>query len=79
MRYLALACDYDETLAHAGIVLEITIASIESLLASDRKLIVVTGDAKTWACHLRGGDYSQWFSVSRTKIRSGFASSHHLS
>ena len=43
MRYLALACDYDETLAHAGKVLEITIASLESLLASDRKLIVVTG------------------------------------
>ena len=43
MRYLALACDYDGTLAHAGMVAETTIAALESLLASGRKLILVTG------------------------------------
>src|SRR5215208_6066916 len=43
MRYLALACDYDGTLAHAGTISETTIAALEKLLASGRKLILVTG------------------------------------
>jgi hydroxymethylpyrimidine pyrophosphatase-like HAD family hydrolase len=43
MRYLALACDYDGTLAHAGRVADKTIAALERLRASGRKLILVTG------------------------------------
>ncbi|HUR71086.1 MAG TPA: HAD family hydrolase [Candidatus Limnocylindrales bacterium] len=43
MRYLALACDYDGTLAHDGTISETTIAALENLLASGRKLILVTG------------------------------------
>jgi hydroxymethylpyrimidine pyrophosphatase-like HAD family hydrolase len=43
MRYLALACDYDGTLAHHGRVDESTLAAVERLLASGRKFIMVTG------------------------------------
>src|SRR5689334_24018437 len=43
MRYLALATDYDGTLAHHGRVDEPTLAALERLLASGRKLILVTG------------------------------------
>src|SRR5437588_10161050 len=43
MRYLALACDYDGTLAHHGAVDEPTVAALERLLASGRKLVLVTG------------------------------------
>lgn len=43
MRYLALACDYDGTLAHAGRVADRTISELERLRATGRKLILVTG------------------------------------
>lgn len=43
MRYLALACDYDGTLAHDGRVDEETIAALNRLRESGRKLILVTG------------------------------------
>ncbi len=43
MRYLALACDYDGTIAHHGHVDEATIAALERLKASGRKLVLVTG------------------------------------
>jgi HAD superfamily hydrolase (TIGR01484 family) len=43
MRYLALATDYDGTLATHGRVDEPTLAALERLLASGRKLILVTG------------------------------------
>jgi hydroxymethylpyrimidine pyrophosphatase-like HAD family hydrolase len=43
MRYLALACDYDGTLASDGQVSSGTVAALERLLASGRKLILVTG------------------------------------
>ncbi len=43
MRYLALAADYDGTLATDGIVTPETVSAIERLLASGRKLILVTG------------------------------------
>jgi hydroxymethylpyrimidine pyrophosphatase-like HAD family hydrolase len=43
MRYLALAADYDGTLATDGRVDEATIAGLERLLASGRKIILVTG------------------------------------
>jgi HAD superfamily hydrolase (TIGR01484 family) len=43
MRYLALACDYDGTLATHGQVDAATLAALERLLASGRKLILVTG------------------------------------
>ncbi|MDQ2839909.1 MAG: HAD-IIB family hydrolase, partial [Acidobacteriota bacterium] len=43
MRYLALASDYDGTLAHDGIVDEQTLKSLERLRHSGRKLILVTG------------------------------------
>src|SRR2546427_8166000 len=43
MRYLALACDYDGTLAHDGRVSEETLAALEHVRNSGRKLIMVTG------------------------------------
>lgn len=43
MRYLALACDYDGTLATNGQVDAATLAVLERLLASGRRLILVTG------------------------------------
>src|SRR5262245_55643942 len=43
MRYLALACDYDGTLATEGRVAEETCAALDRLLASGRKLLLVTG------------------------------------
>lgn len=43
MRYLALAADYDGTLATAGTVGHATIEGMERLVASGRKLIVVSG------------------------------------
>ena len=43
MRYLALATDYDGTLARDGRVDAPTLAALESLRASGRKLIMVTG------------------------------------
>src|SRR5215510_11519373 len=43
MRYHALACDYDGTLAHNGRVNDETVAALERLRASGRRLIMVTG------------------------------------
>ncbi|MDO8945124.1 MAG: HAD-IIB family hydrolase, partial [Desulfobacterales bacterium] len=43
MRYLVLATDYDGTLAHHGLVSEPTLAALERLKHSGRKLILVTG------------------------------------
>jgi HAD superfamily hydrolase (TIGR01484 family) len=43
MRYLALATDYDGTLAHHGRVSDETLSGLEKFLASGRKLILVTG------------------------------------
>jgi HAD superfamily hydrolase (TIGR01484 family) len=43
MRYLALACDYDGTLAHDGRVNEATLAALKEVRKSGRKLILVTG------------------------------------
>ena len=43
MRYTALACDYDGTLAWDGLVTENTLAALDRLLASGRRLILVTG------------------------------------
>lgn len=43
MRYLALASDYDGTLARDGVVDEETIHALERLIHSGRKLILVTG------------------------------------
>jgi HAD superfamily hydrolase (TIGR01484 family) len=43
MRYLALAIDYDGTLAHHGHVDEPTLAALGKLRGSGRKLILVTG------------------------------------
>jgi hydroxymethylpyrimidine pyrophosphatase-like HAD family hydrolase len=43
MRYLALCCDYDGTLAHHGRVDSATLAGLEKLLASGRRLVMVTG------------------------------------
>ena len=43
MRYHALACDYDGTLARNGRVDGRTLAALERLLATGRKLILVTG------------------------------------
>ena len=43
MRYLALCTDYDGTLASDGQLLPDTIAALERLLASGRRLVLVTG------------------------------------
>src|SRR5262245_31409290 len=43
MRYQALATDYDGTLAHHGRVNEPTVKSLEALLGTGRRLIMVTG------------------------------------
>jgi len=43
MRYLALACDYDGTLASDGSVDAMTIAALERVRDSGRRLILVTG------------------------------------
>ncbi len=43
MRYVALACDYDGTLAHDGTVADETVVALERLRESGRKLILVTG------------------------------------
>jgi HAD superfamily hydrolase (TIGR01484 family) len=43
MRYLALCCDYDGTLAHHGQLDEPTIAALERLKQSGRRLVMVTG------------------------------------
>jgi hydroxymethylpyrimidine pyrophosphatase-like HAD family hydrolase len=43
MRFLALAADYDGTLAHHGTVDEATIAALQRVRASGRRLLLVTG------------------------------------
>ncbi len=43
MRYLALAADYDGTLAHHGRIDDPTLAALRRLRASGRKLVMVTG------------------------------------
>jgi hydroxymethylpyrimidine pyrophosphatase-like HAD family hydrolase len=43
MRYHVLACDFDGTLARHGKVDEDTLAALEKLLATGRKLLLVTG------------------------------------
>lgn len=43
MRYLALACDYDGTLAHHGRVCASTVAALERVRASGRRLLLVSG------------------------------------
>ncbi len=43
MRFQVLACDYDGTLASLGRVAERTVAAIERLRSSGRKLVLVTG------------------------------------
>src|SRR5262245_54913310 len=43
MRYHALACDYDGTIAWDGTVTERTIESLSDVKKSGRKLILVTG------------------------------------
>jgi hydroxymethylpyrimidine pyrophosphatase-like HAD family hydrolase len=43
VRLLALACDYDGTLAHHGAVDDRTIAALERVVAAGRHLLLVTG------------------------------------
>jgi len=43
MRYHALACDYDGTIAHNGRVDAATIESLKAFLATGRRLVLVTG------------------------------------
>ncbi|MEJ7729070.1 MAG: hypothetical protein WKG00_07640 [Polyangiaceae bacterium] len=42
MRYQVLCTDYDGTIAHDGVVDEATVAALERLLASGRRLVLVT-------------------------------------
>jgi hydroxymethylpyrimidine pyrophosphatase-like HAD family hydrolase len=43
LQFLALAVDYDETIAHGSLVAQSTVAALARLKASGRKLILVTG------------------------------------
>src|SRR5438552_14914701 len=43
MKCQVLACDYDGTLAHDGIVNDATAAALDRFLASNRRLLMVTG------------------------------------
>jgi hydroxymethylpyrimidine pyrophosphatase-like HAD family hydrolase len=43
MRYLALCCDYDGTLATHGVVTPATFRALERLIASGRRALLVTG------------------------------------
>jgi hydroxymethylpyrimidine pyrophosphatase-like HAD family hydrolase len=43
MRYFALACDYDSTIADHGVVRPSTVAALRRLVDSGRKLVLVTG------------------------------------
>jgi hydroxymethylpyrimidine pyrophosphatase-like HAD family hydrolase len=43
MRYVVLACDYDGTIAHHGVVEAETLAALEDLRRSGRRLVLVTG------------------------------------
>jgi HAD superfamily hydrolase (TIGR01484 family) len=43
MRYCALACDYDGTLAHDGVITESTTAALDRFRKSGRHLFMVTG------------------------------------
>ena len=43
MRYLVLASDYDGTLASDGRVNDVTLKALESIRATGRKLILVSG------------------------------------
>jgi hypothetical protein len=43
MRYLALACDFDGTLAKRGVVAEGTLAALERLRDTGRRAVLVTG------------------------------------
>lgn len=43
MRYHALACDYDGTLAQDGRVSQVTVAALERVRASGRRLLLVSG------------------------------------
>ncbi|HET9391330.1 MAG TPA: HAD family hydrolase [Steroidobacteraceae bacterium] len=43
MRYTVLCCDYDGTLASDGRVLPPTLAAVERLVASGRRVVLVTG------------------------------------
>src|SRR6266481_2496721 len=43
MRYHALACDYDGTIAHDGQLSESTVRALEQVRESGRKVILVTG------------------------------------
>ena len=56
MRYLALACDYDGTMAHDGVVAEETLSALRFLRSSGRRLLLVTGrrldDLKRIFAHL---------------------------
>src|SRR5581483_10093746 len=43
MRYFALACDYDGTIAHEGVVAPSTVEALQRLKESGRRPILVTG------------------------------------
>src|SRR5687767_255201 len=43
MRFHGIACDYDGTIAHHGRVADETLAALERVRASGRKLVLVTG------------------------------------
>lgn len=55
MQYVVLATDYDGTIAHDGVVDAPTLAALEHLRPSGRKLILVTGRELDCRSRKRGG------------------------
>jgi hydroxymethylpyrimidine pyrophosphatase-like HAD family hydrolase len=43
MRYVCLACDYDGTIARNGAVAQSTVAALQRVKTSGRRLVLVTG------------------------------------
>jgi hydroxymethylpyrimidine pyrophosphatase-like HAD family hydrolase len=61
VRYIALACDYDGTLASHGKVADQTVGAMERFLASGRKLILVTGrEVKDLLATFPRADLFEW-------------------
>ncbi len=61
MYFVALATDYDGTLAEDGVVAKTTLDALRLFKQSGRKLILVTGrECRICAASLRTSSYSIW-------------------
>ena len=67
VRFLALACDFDGTIAHDGMVDLATLAALERVRASGRRLILVTGGSSPTCA----GSSTDWTSSTASSPRTG--------